>query len=102
MNLDDIIEAIIAGDYRFTDHGKAEAINDGLTEAEIAFSVNQGEILEDYPNDRPFPSCLIFGLSPSGEPVHSVWAYDELDRRAAMITVYRPDSSRWIDFRIRR
>ena len=45
VNLDDIIEAIEAGNYRFTDHGKAEAANDGLTEAEITFSVIHGEML---------------------------------------------------------
>ena len=45
VNLDDIIEAIEAGTYRFTDHGKAEAANDGLTEAEITFSVIHGEML---------------------------------------------------------
>ena len=32
-----------------------------------------GEIVEQYPDDKPFPSCLIY--SEYEGPLHSVWAY---------------------------
>lgn len=102
MELYDIIEAIAAGRSRFTSHGAIEAAADGLAESEIHHSVFHGEIIEDYPNDQPLPSCLVFGRAPDGNPVHSVWAYNRETRRAAMITVYRPDPERWIDWRARR
>lgn len=61
-----------------------------------------GEIIEDYPSDRPYPSCLVFGCTFAGDPVHSVWAYNAQNRWAVIITVYRPDPDRWINWRKRR
>ncbi|MHB2149652.1 DUF4258 domain-containing protein [Calditrichota bacterium LG25] len=34
-----------------------------------------GEIIETYPADKPLTSCLVFGKSSKGGPIHSVWAY---------------------------
>lgn len=102
MHIDDIIEAIQANRIRITDHADEEAHADNLTFEEILFSVIQGEIIEDYPNDRPYPSCLIFGQNFSGEPIHSVWAYNEENKWTVLITVYRPDTNRWINWRERR
>ncbi|MDW8214169.1 MAG: DUF4258 domain-containing protein [Roseiflexaceae bacterium] len=69
---------------------------------EIFFSVLHGEIIEDYPTDKPYPSCLIYGESFAGEPIHSVWAYNPVTQWAVLVTVYRPDPDRWINWRIRR
>jgi hypothetical protein len=102
MNINDIIEAIRANRIRITDHADEEAQADGLTFDEIFFSVFQGEIIESYITDRPYPSFLVYGRIFRGEPVHSVWAYNERNRWAVLITVYRPDSKRWIDWRKRR
>lgn len=102
MHIDDIIEAIRANRIRITDHADEEAHADNLTFEEIFFSVIQGEIIEDYPTDRPYPSCLIFGQNFSGEPIHSVWAYNEENKWTVLITVYRPDPNRWINWRERR
>lgn len=102
MNIGDIIEAIQANRLRFTDHADEEAAADRLTVEEIFFSVLHGEVIEDYPSDRPYPSCLIFGMTLGGVAVHSVWAYNKDNRWAVLITVYRPDPGRWVDGRERR
>ena len=34
---------------------------DRLTIGEIFLSVLHGEIIEDYPTDKPYPSCLVYG-----------------------------------------
>ncbi len=62
----------------------------------------RGEIIETYPNDKPYPSCLIFGLTYGLDPVHTVWGYNPETEWAVLITVYRPDPDRWIDFKQRR
>jgi len=67
-----------------------------------SFSVFQGEVIEEYSDDKPFPSCLIYGNTFGGDPVHSVWAYNRENQWAVLITVYRPDPQRWIDWRTRR
>ena len=102
MNIQDIINAIRDNHIRITDHADEEAQADLLSFDEIFFSVLQGEIIEDYPSDKPYPSCLIYGDSFTGEPIHSVWAYNPDTEWAVLITVYRPDPERWINWRTRR
>jgi hypothetical protein len=80
MRLLDIIEAIDGHRLRVTDHADEEAHADGLTLDEICFSVRHGEIIEEYPSDRPYPSCLVYGETADENPVHSVWAYNAADR----------------------
>ena len=85
-----------------TDHADEEAQADHFSFDEIFTSVLQGEIIENYPDDKPYPSCLIYGKTFSREPVHSVWAYHQETRWAVLITLYRPDPARWLDWRTRR
>ena len=60
MNIQDILSAIQEKRIRITDHADEEAQADTLTFDEIFFSVLQGEVIEDYPTDKPYPSCLIY------------------------------------------
>ncbi|HDM77222.1 MAG TPA: DUF4258 domain-containing protein [Deltaproteobacteria bacterium] len=102
MEIDSIIEAIHNNRIKITDHADEEAENDQLTFDEVYFSVLNGEVIEDYPDDKPYPSCLICGQTFSGDPIHSVWAFNEQSQWAVLITVYRPDPGQWIDWRKRR
>jgi hypothetical protein len=102
MEIKNIIKAIQTHQIRITDHADEETESDQLTFDEIYFSVLNGEVIEDYADDRPYPSCLIYGNTFSGDPVHSVWAFNDKNQWAVLITVYRPDPGRWIDFRQRR
>ena len=102
MNISDIVEAIRGNRIRITDHADEEAVADKLTLEEIFFSAVHGEIIEDYPTSNPYPSCLIYGQTFGGDPIHAVWAYNEQTQWAVLITVYRPDPDRWIDWRKRR
>lgn len=58
--------------------------------------------INEIKEDNPYPSCFIFGKTFSGEPVHSVWAYNRDTRWTVLITVYRPDPKIWIDWKERR
>jgi len=78
-------------------------VADGLTVDLVLFAtVTGGEIIESYPDDFPLPSCLVFGKTEMEEPIHAVWAYNELTRRAILVTVYRPDPESWDNWRIRK
>ncbi len=46
-----------------------------------------------------YVTCLVYGSTFSGSPVHSVWAYNMENKWAVLITVYRPE--RWINWRQR-
>lgn len=102
MILEEIRKAIHENNYRVTDHADEEMGEDNLSLGDILESVVNGEIIENYPKDFPFPSCLILGKNRSGENIHSVWACDESKRMGILVTAYRPDSGKWIDARIRR
>lgn len=102
LTLANIVNAIQTSQVRITDHADEEAEADNLTFDEIYFSVSHGEIIETYFADKPYPSCLIYGRSFSGEPIHSVWAYNESNQWAVLITVYRPNPERWINWKERK
>lgn len=101
LNVEKIIEAIQNSRVRITNHADEEAFDDGLTYEEIYFSVTHGKIIEDYASDKPYPSCLILGENFSGEPIHSVWEYNPENEWAVLVTVYRPDSNRWKNWKER-
>ena len=69
MDIEKLIESIRKNHILITDHADEEATSDGPSYDEILFSTLKGEIIEDYPDDRPYPSCLIFGETFSGNPV---------------------------------
>ena len=101
MDIENIINAIRESRVRITDHADEEAFDDSLTYDEIYYSVIQGEVIENYSNDKPYPGCLIMGKNFSGEPIHSVWAYNPENLWAVLITVYRPNPERWVDWKVR-
>ncbi len=100
--LESITESIRTSNYLVTRHTKEEMTADNLTLGDILISVEGGKIIEGYPDDFPFPSCLILGKNDKGEPIHTVWGYDVERQLAILITTCRPDPERWIDFEKRR
>ena len=66
--------------YYVTDHADEESQADRLSSEDVFQSVRNGEVIEDYPTDYPYPSCLIHGLNSRGAPIHSVWAYNEANK----------------------
>lgn len=103
MEIEDIIEAIEAGRIVPSRHSLREAAEDDLAMGEVYLSVTEkGEVIEDYPDAYPMPACLILGFNTIDEPIHSVWGYDGVNQVARLITVYRPDPNRWINWRSRK
>jgi hypothetical protein len=102
VDIQKIIDAISNNRIRIADHADEEAQADHLSFDEIFGSVLRGEVIEDYPDDWPYPSCLVYGETFRGDAVHSVRPYNEESRWAVLVTVYRPDPDRWIEWRTRR
>ncbi|MDJ0658927.1 MAG: DUF4258 domain-containing protein [Crocosphaera sp.] len=100
--INNIILAIKANQVIISRHAKEEAEADSLKLDEIFISVIDGDIIEFYEDDKPYPSCLIYGNNQHQEPIHSVWAYNKDTGYAVLITVYRPNPNKWINWRTRR
>lgn len=60
---------------------------------EVREVVTEGERIEVYTDDQPYPSALLLGW-PGGRPVHVVAAY-EPQGPIYVITAYRPVPDRW-------
>ncbi len=102
MKIKEIIKSVQSGRINITHHARQEAKNDFLLLDQILNATENGEIIEDYPTDKPYPCCLIYGESKDGEPIHCVWAYDAEAKISILITVYRPDAKLWIDWKERK
>ncbi|MFP4687237.1 MAG: DUF4258 domain-containing protein [bacterium] len=102
MEINWIRKSIEQHKVKITDHADEEAVADDLTLDEIFYSVHTGEIIENYPNDFPFPSCLVFGKNKKSKMIHSVWGYNTERQISILITVYTPDPKKWIDGKRRR
>lgn len=71
-----------------------------ISTADVRKVLEEGEIIEDYPEDARGHSCLILGWGKEGWPIHIVCA--PKDEYVAIITAYIPDKAQWsTDFRTR-
>ena len=73
-----------------------------IKEKEVYGAVLSGKIIESYPDDAPYPSCLINGRTSKNRPLHIVCAYSKADDIVIIITVYQPTPEKWIDFERRK
>jgi len=61
----------------YTQHARQEMRDEPfgrIAEHEAYEALLDGEVIEDYPDDTPYASCLIFGRSRVGRPIHVVCA----------------------------
>jgi hypothetical protein len=86
---------------KFTDHARIEMAKDGISADEVLKAIENGKVIEEYVDDRPFPSCLLYGKSDD-KPIHVVCALPQHINMLIVVTVYTPDPVRWIDFERRR
>jgi hypothetical protein len=67
---------------------------------DVRHALHSGEQLEAYPEDQPYPSCLVLGWCAS-RPLHIVVAQNVAEDETIVITVYEPDPLFW-DARFKR
>lgn len=71
-----------------------------VAEVEDAIA-NRSEVIEDYPEGKYGPSCLILGFTYVGRPLHVHCSYANRPL-IKIITLYEPDPNLWVDLRVRR
>lgn len=103
MDIEKIRERIRNKPLRITAHASIEATKDGLSPYDIKFVIQNGKIIEDYPN-REYPEakrCLIYAMMPGQIPVHVLVDYSD-PYETVIVTAYIPESDKWINFQIRK
>lgn len=81
-------------------HARERMLEQDISFHEIRESLMNGEIIEEYLDDRPFPSVLVFGLTAKQRPLHTIWAVDE-HNLAYLISAYEPDLDQWKEYKER-
>ena len=78
----------------FRVHAVRRMVARGISEHEVRHVLDTGHVIEDYPQDQPYPSRLVLGFLGS-RPVHVVAAENTQDQETIVVTVYEPDPARW-------
>ena len=101
MEISDLQKLCASDAIRWTGHVLKRLMQRGISQADVIHAIQDGEIIEQYPDDYPYPSCLLLGLTTAGEPLHAVCGRGEDE--VWMITAYHPDSDEWeADLKTRR
>ncbi|MBU1180745.1 MAG: DUF4258 domain-containing protein [Proteobacteria bacterium] len=99
MTIEEIRNKIRQRKYSFSDHSVKRMIKRNVTRQEVESTILTGEIIEEYPDDKYSPSCLIYGKTEYGRDLH---VQISLSPIVVIITVYEPDREEWVDCKIRR
>jgi hypothetical protein len=90
-----------SGTIRWTNHVMVRLLQRRITTDEVVYALMHGKIIEQYPEDYPFPSCLVLGLTFAGTYLHIVCGIGE--SLLWLITAYIPSSFEWHeDFKTRK
>ena len=99
--IDEIRGKIAAGQFEYSRHAVDQSILRHIAVQEVREAVAAAEIIEDYPDDKYGPSCLILGLTSAQRPLHIQCSYPSRPI-VKIITLYEPGLDLWIDFRTRK
>ena len=100
-SMDELREEIAAGRFELTRHAVGRITVRRIRVQELREAVAGGEVIEDYPDDKYGPSCLIFGTTLAGIPLHVQCSYPSRTP-VRIIALYEPTPDHWIEFRRRR
>src|SRR5690606_6491684 len=79
-SLEQIRRQLVAGEFEFSRHALKRAVERNISETEIRDAAKNAELIEDYPQDKYSPSCLIFGLTKDNRPMHIQVSYADTER----------------------
>lgn len=68
--VEEIKRQLQKGDFEFTRHAFKRAIERNISEAEIIQASVKMEVIEDYPDDKYSPSCLLLGFTLANRVLH--------------------------------
>lgn len=102
LDHDKLLATLSAGRFEWRKHVLQRLGERGISQASVLEVLSTGERIEDYPEDRPYPSALFLGWA-EGKPLHAVAALDKANEWAYIITAYEPDLEHFeADYKIRR
>lgn len=90
-----------ADNIRITVHAAKRLEQRDILLKDVITCVQNGKIIEQYPDDYPLPSCLVLGYSVGNKHLHAVIGSN--DEILFLVTAYYPTADKWeIDFETRK
>ena len=65
-----------------------------FSKEDVRRTLESGEVIEEYLDDKPYPSRLVLGWIGQ-RPVHVVVAENNEAQETIVITVYEPEPEKW-------
>lgn len=101
INIEKIRQMVNEGKIRWTNHIVVRLFQRNITQKDIENALLNGEIIEEYENDYPYPSCLVYGINLNNDVLHIVCGTSKSE--LWIITAYYPDNIKWEnDFKTRK
>ena len=89
------------GMFEFSKHAVDQSIIRNISVQELQEAMTFGELIEDYPDDKYGPTCLLLGFTQKNRPLHVQCSYPSRPL-VKIITLYEPDANRWVGYKTRR
>lgn len=99
--IEQIRSKVAAEQFEFSQHAVDQSILRRITIQELRECFVTAEVIEDYPDDKYGPSCLLLGWTKANRPLHVQCSYPSRTL-LKIITLYEPDPRLWDEFRLRR
>ena len=101
LNILDLQKICTLENIEITMHAAKRLEQRGISIDDVISCIKNGEIIEQYPDDYPFPSCLILGSSTHHLLIH-VFVGSDLNT-LWIVTAYYPDAEKWdATFKLRK
>jgi hypothetical protein len=95
MDIDTTKELCLQKNLRWTNHIFVRLLQRGISMEDVECAILSGTIIEEYPDDHPYPSGLVVGVNVGGQPLHVVCSIGEAE--LWLITAYYPSIEKWTD-----
>lgn len=100
-SLDEVRRQLFSDEVELTNHAALNVVLRGISEREIREAGAESVPIEEYPDDKFSPSCLMLGYTSDGRPLHILVSLSDASP-LKVITVYEPDPDEWINHTTRR
>lgn len=101
-HIEEIRKRIYKNKFEFSKHAVDQSVIRRIKVRELREAIlRDSEIIEDYPDDKYGPSCLILGFTKGNRALHIQCSYPSRPI-LKIITVYEPNSADWVDFTRRK
>ena len=77
--LETLRHQLLQGEFEFSRHAFREAVERNISETEIRQAGASAEIIEDYPDDKYSPSCLLLEFTENERLLHIQVSYSDVE-----------------------